>query len=273
MTNQLFYGDNLEVLRKYIADESVDLCYFNSYPVPAQSPKKDWNEHDEALFLEIITSTQNICPPATVQWIINFEKSLGKTPALAFLIKSALCLAESFRTLKKTGSCYVHCKADFAPYLRLLADSIFTSQKGIFRNEIVLCLSKPSRKSRYGYKNIPWKKRYWQPLHETLLFYTKSRQYYFEMPHDETSYWQFHYSIEEQEFSHVGYNSSSLMYRVIRCSSKQNEVVLDLFGKAGTTAIEAKSLNRNWILIESNKMLYDLITLRLLDRQIQYQTL
>jgi len=35
MVNKLFYGDNLEILRRHIKDESVDLCYidppFNSY--------------------------------------------------------------------------------------------------------------------------------------------------------------------------------------------------------------------------------------------------
>lgn len=29
MTNQLYYGDNLEVLRRYIADETVDLIYLD----------------------------------------------------------------------------------------------------------------------------------------------------------------------------------------------------------------------------------------------------
>lgn len=29
MTNKLFYGDNLDVLRKQIADESVDLIYLD----------------------------------------------------------------------------------------------------------------------------------------------------------------------------------------------------------------------------------------------------
>lgn len=27
--NELYYGDNLEVLRKYVKDESVDLCYID----------------------------------------------------------------------------------------------------------------------------------------------------------------------------------------------------------------------------------------------------
>nr|MCU0393959.1 hypothetical protein [Thermoflexibacter sp.] len=41
MKNQLFYGDNLEILQKYIEDESVDLCYidppFNSDEVYNQT--------------------------------------------------------------------------------------------------------------------------------------------------------------------------------------------------------------------------------------------
>jgi site-specific DNA-methyltransferase (adenine-specific) len=52
MTNKLFYGDNLEVLRAHVADESVDLIYldppFNSNanynilfsPRPATAPTR-----------------------------------------------------------------------------------------------------------------------------------------------------------------------------------------------------------------------------------------
>ncbi|MEN9461933.1 MAG: hypothetical protein RIS84_1953, partial [Pseudomonadota bacterium] len=29
MKNKIYYGDNLEVLRNYLADESVDLCYID----------------------------------------------------------------------------------------------------------------------------------------------------------------------------------------------------------------------------------------------------
>src|SRR5580765_2197312 len=38
--NQLFYGDNLEVLRKYIKDESVDLCYID----PPFNSKRNYNQ-------------------------------------------------------------------------------------------------------------------------------------------------------------------------------------------------------------------------------------
>jgi 16S rRNA G966 N2-methylase RsmD len=40
MSNQLFYGDNLEVLRKHIKDESVDLCYID----PPFNSKRNYNQ-------------------------------------------------------------------------------------------------------------------------------------------------------------------------------------------------------------------------------------
>jgi len=40
MNNQLFYGDNLEVLRRHIKDESVDLCYID----PPFNSKRNYNQ-------------------------------------------------------------------------------------------------------------------------------------------------------------------------------------------------------------------------------------
>jgi DNA modification methylase len=38
--NKLFYGDNLEVLRGYIKDETVDLCYID----PPFNSKRNYNQ-------------------------------------------------------------------------------------------------------------------------------------------------------------------------------------------------------------------------------------
>lgn len=47
MTNQLYFGDNLEVMRKYIASESVDLVYLD----PPFNSKRNYsvifNRHGE----------------------------------------------------------------------------------------------------------------------------------------------------------------------------------------------------------------------------------
>lgn len=77
MTNKLYYGDNLDILRNEIADESVDLIYldppFNSqasYNVLFHAPTGErskaqieafedtwhWNEHAELAFDEVMAS-------------------------------------------------------------------------------------------------------------------------------------------------------------------------------------------------------------------------
>ena len=40
MENQLFYGDNLDVLRRHIKDESIDLCYID----PPFNSKRNYNQ-------------------------------------------------------------------------------------------------------------------------------------------------------------------------------------------------------------------------------------
>lgn len=40
MANYLYYGDNLEVLRRYIKDDSVDLCYID----PPFNSKRNYNQ-------------------------------------------------------------------------------------------------------------------------------------------------------------------------------------------------------------------------------------
>ena len=38
--NKLYYGDNLDVLRKFIRDETVDLCYID----PPFNSKRNYNQ-------------------------------------------------------------------------------------------------------------------------------------------------------------------------------------------------------------------------------------
>src|SRR5258708_36570163 len=40
LPNKLYYGDNLEVLRKYIRDETIDLCYID----PPFNSKRNYNQ-------------------------------------------------------------------------------------------------------------------------------------------------------------------------------------------------------------------------------------
>ncbi|MDW8107381.1 MAG: site-specific DNA-methyltransferase, partial [Armatimonadota bacterium] len=179
MTRALYYGDNLDVLRKYIGDETVDLIYldppFNSnrdYNLlfreqsgePAQAQIKaftdtwQWSERAFQTFkLE--------CPnPRLVELVDGFVRTLGRNDLTAYLVMMAPRLIELHRVLKPTGSLYLHCDPTVSHYLKVMLDVIFGARN--FRNEIVW-----KRTSAHsGAKR-------WGPVHDTLLFYTKGAKY------------------------------------------------------------------------------------------------
>lgn len=191
-SNKLFYGDNLEVLRKYIKDESVDLCYidppFNSkrnynqiYNNIGREDKAQaqafidtwtWDIYAEKGFSEITTNYQNIYSYQTIELIIGFEKILGKGSLLAYLIHMTLRIAEIHRVLKPTGSFYLHCDPTSSHYLKLVIDSIFCGGRtGEYQNEIIWRRTGQHNKVlRYG------------PIHDVIFFYTKTNKYVWNYP-------------------------------------------------------------------------------------------
>lgn len=186
--NKLYYGDNLEVLRKYIKDESVDLCYidppFNSKrnynQIYNNIGKEDqaqaqafidtwtWDEAAEHGLTDIIEDKRGVFPAQTVELIIGFKKVLGKGSLLSYLIHITLRVGEIYRVLKDTGSFYLHCDPTASHYLKLIADSVFCSRKGIFQNEIIW--------RRTGSHNS---RRSFGPIHDVIFFYTKSSKHTF----------------------------------------------------------------------------------------------
>jgi DNA modification methylase len=85
---------------------------------------------------------------------------------LAYLTIIAPRLRELYRVLRPTGSLYLHCDPSASHYLRVLLDAIFGPAQ--FRNEIVW--------RRTG-AHAP--RRSFGPIHDTLLFYSKSEDYFF----------------------------------------------------------------------------------------------
>ncbi|GHT35276.1 restriction endonuclease subunit M [Planctomycetales bacterium] len=184
--NQLFYGDNLEVLQKHIGDETVDLCYvdppFNSkrtYNQIYNNVGKDdiaqsqafidtwtWNIETEVLLDKMHREPQYT--ERLVETIDGFVKILGKGSLLSYLVNMAVRAAEIWRVLKPTGSFYLHCDSTASHYLKLLLDSIFCDRGGDFRNEIAWC-----------YKSRPQSKKHFGRKHDVILFYTKSNDYTF----------------------------------------------------------------------------------------------
>ena len=75
----------------------------------------------------------------------------------------AIRLFEMKRLLKPTGSIYLHCDPTASHYLKLVMDSLFG--KNMFRSEIIWRRSNAHSKTT----------RQYGPIHDTLLFYSKSR--------------------------------------------------------------------------------------------------
>jgi site-specific DNA-methyltransferase (adenine-specific) len=176
-TNTLYYGDNLEILRRYVADESVDLVYLD--------PPFNSNANYNVLFAEHSgekAASQIRAFEDTWTWSLEaelalesmivgggqvslamqaFRKLLGTSNMMAYLAMMAPRLVELRRVLKPTGSIYLHCDPTASHYLKILLDAVFGPEN--FRNEIIW------RRSS-GHNKLS---RQYGPIHDTLLFYSK----------------------------------------------------------------------------------------------------
>jgi len=177
--NHLYYGDNLDVLRRYIADESVDLVYldppFNSnatYNVlfaehgeKAASQIKafedTWTWDDEAArtYFETVQAGGEVANALKA-----FYTLLSTSNMMAYLAMMAPRLVELRRVLKPTGSIWLHCDPTASHYLKLLMDAVFGPEN--FRNEIVWKRTTAHSDSKRAGR-----------IHDILLFYSKGREY------------------------------------------------------------------------------------------------
>ena len=185
MTNKLYYGDNLGVLRDSIADESVDLVYldppFNSNasynvlfkaPGGAQSQAQieafddtwHWNDSAERAFDDVLSGGHS---DAAIM-LKAMRSALGENDMMAYLAMMAVRLIELHRVLKPTGSLYLHCDPTASHYLKILLDSVFYPNN--FRNELVWKRSAAHSDTKQG-------RRQYGRLHDVILFYSKSSEW------------------------------------------------------------------------------------------------
>ena len=181
VTNKLFYGDNLDVLREHIASESVDLIYldppFNSnanYNILFKSKTGDgadaqieafedtwhWNDHAEDAFDQVIRSGNT----DAAELLRAMRTFLGENDMMAYLSMMAIRLIELHRVLKPTGSLYLHCDPTASHYLKLLLDGVFGAEN--YLSEIIW-------KRTSGHSDA----RRFASTHDTILFYVKTPKY------------------------------------------------------------------------------------------------
>ncbi len=183
-TNVLYYGDNLDILRRYISDESVDLIYldppFNSnrdYNVifKDESGRKSdaqllafedtwhWGPSAEATYAYLTeTARHQGRVPDTVSTIMAaLRTGIGENQVMAYLVEMAVRLVELRRVLKSTGSLYLHCDPTTSHYLKVLMDGVFGPQN--FLSEIAW-----KRTGTHSSANR------WGPVHDVLFMYART---------------------------------------------------------------------------------------------------
>ena len=150
--NKLYFGDNLDILRENVADESVDLIYidppFNSNAtynvlfrersgqdsaaqITAFEDTWTWSIESEIAFQDVVTSG----PEKLGDLLQAMRSFLGQNDMMAYLTMMAQRMAELHRVLKPTGSVYLHCDPTASHYLKLMLDAVFGN--GNYKNEIV----------------------------------------------------------------------------------------------------------------------------------------
>lgn len=182
--NQLYFGDNLDILREHIPSESVDLIYldppFNSKAtynvlfdektgersaaqIMAFGDTWHWGLESEQAYREMVTKGPN----RLADLLQALRTFLGQNDMMAYLVMMAIRLVELHRVLKPTGSIYLHCDPTASHYLKLIMDAVFSPAQ--FLNEIVWCYN-------VGGKS----KRHWARKHDIILFYSKGSDWFFD---------------------------------------------------------------------------------------------
>jgi DNA modification methylase len=177
--NKLYYGDNLDVLRRHVPAESVDLVYldppFNSNAtynvlfaeqdgsraaaqIKAFEDTWRWDEAAARQYEETVEAGGQVS-----RALQAFRTLLGESNMLAYLTMMAPRLVELRRVLKPTGSIYLHCDPTASHYLKLLMDAVFGPEN--YRNEVVWRRTRghnDAKITRFG------------SIHDALLYYSKN---------------------------------------------------------------------------------------------------
>jgi DNA modification methylase len=183
--NKLYFGDNLDILRREVPDASVDLIYldppFNSNTtynvlfkeksgeesaaqIMAFEDTWQWGLESEAVYKEIVTSGPRKLADL-MQALLAF---LGRNDMMAYLVMMAIRLVELHRVLKPTGSVYLHCDPTASHYLKLTLDATFGQNR--FLNEITWKRSSAHSDTKQGMKRCG-------RIRDIIFVYSKSENY------------------------------------------------------------------------------------------------
>ncbi len=271
-------------MAEYIPDESVDLIYldppFNSKRIyNALIGGAQWVAFDDTWrWYEAIEDFHAVAADVSLAPTMEgLRRILREGAELAYLSYMANRLRECRRVLKQTGSIFLHCDPTMSHYLKVIMDGIFGKKN--FRNEVI-----------WHYRKWSTGKYTFQRNHDVIFFYSRSEslkrtfnQLY--MPRAASTSKRFGTKRIISGYDEAGQRLPSqvaeedsqgvrlddvwdiarvppikqlyptekplaLLERIIKASSKPNDVVFDPFCGCGTTIHGAQNLGRRWIGID-----------------------
>ncbi|HTU11631.1 MAG TPA: DNA methyltransferase [Allosphingosinicella sp.] len=186
--NKLWYGDNLTIMQEAMGKDSVDLIYLDppfksdanynllyktmtGKPVPEQvhafcdTWEMDAQKEAVAKSMPILLREYGVDDYYAEFWRLWMNALRKARPhLLAYLTFMVQRLLHMKTILRPTGSIYLHCDPAASHYIKVMMDGIFGHQN--FRNELIW-----KRTGAHG------RAKRWGPIHDTILFYTKSDKY------------------------------------------------------------------------------------------------
>ncbi len=277
--NMLIWGDNKLVMASLLRDYKgkIDLIYID--------PPFDVGT-DFSMQLQIGESNESITKEQSVLETIVYNDIWGKgTDSYLHMMFERLSLMKEL--LKETGSIYVHCDFRVNFFLRQILDEIFG--KDYFRNEII-----------WGYKLGGRPDDGWARKHDTIFYYVKTNNWTFnaqdvKIPYESTGgyissgrkivgdkvyevnpdgktpedWWDIPAlnHIAKERVDYATQKPEALLERIIKGSSNESDIVVDLFCGSGTTISVAERLGRRWIGVDLGRYAIHTSRKRLIDLQ------
>ena len=245
MLHQLYEGDNLELLPKYIKNEEIDLIYIDPPFNTGKIQKRQDFQYDD-IFKDLET-------------YINFLKKR---------------FYEIYRILKPTGSFFLHVDYRTVHYLKIALDKIFGIES--FLNEIIWAYDYGARQKRKWstkHDTILWYAK--DPNQYTFNFEEMDRIPYMapglvgkekaKRGKTPTDVW-WHTIVGTRSLEKNGYPTQKplgILNRIIKIHSNPSDLVLDCFAGSGSFGEAAALNNRNSILMDKNPNAISLILQRL----------
>jgi len=180
--NQLYFGDNIDIMRECIPDEYIDLIYLDppfksnaTYNVLFQEKNGTnsdaqitafedtwhWDIKSEEIYWNILEGKIE-SPKTLADYLQAVRNFLGTNDMMSYLVMMSPRLLEMKRILKDAGSIYLHCDPTAGHYLKLLLDAVFGAKQ--FKNEIIWCKNTTMYQSTTRFV----------PQHDIIFYYVKN---------------------------------------------------------------------------------------------------